>query len=1007
MSVTQVAGSQISPLSGDVSGSGSAVSVDKIKGTPVSATAPTSGQVLAYNGSNWIPTTSGSGGGYATYVVAAPTGVAATDTAAIQAGLTALLSTGGTVVLREGTYKLNATLTASTTKVTAIIGQGIDVTIIQADTTLAASGMISISGTGGLTLQDITFDGNFASRGTNASTVEVLVLSTGPCNLNRFKATNMTSGASATGAVTLKGTPFNVVDSVFLGNGAACEEMLSFAASTTAPGHVKGCVFNISNASIFAAVVAQFGIIQGNTFICSVTGTLANQLYLNSICSAIGNRFVVVSGTCTTAINAPSSAAKSSITGNHASTTTTGQITAGISTIEVVGNSGFSAYSGGNQVANDSNTFNAVVVSATAPTTGQVLTATSTTAANWATPSAGGYSATVVVAAASGVAATDTTNVTTAITAASTAGGGIVLLREGTYLINSTLTLPTKVSLVGQGRNATVLQAQAAVGATAFIAMPNAEAGLRHLTIDCNGTARGGNAVSDITVSGDGVFMESVRFTGPNGTGAGLTANIANTVAVTGEAMICTNCEFNFNSKRASFYFAVRNGSFIGCAFNISVISFTLMTDGVAGSNVIIEGCRIVMSTASGTSSLFQTNFASQWTLSGNNFYVVSGAAGTGVCIDMNQAGNRATVVGNISNSTLIGTLGGSATTTIACNYGFLGYLGAAGTAPNSTRVANDTQTLASVVVSNTAPTTGQVLTATSTTAAAWSAAPGYAATVVVGAATGTAATDTAAINAAMTTATSTGGTVLLREGTYAINGTLVLPSKVFLRGQGADATFLKADAGLGANPIVSSSFSNHVGLSHLTVDMNFSVRGSVASSDLSFASNAINARMDWVKFTNSSCSVAQSAVVVSGPGTIIDNCEFVANGALSLNALSATSVVVSNCLFSASVAVGNILTGGGSMSICNNQFSTSVGLTSYISIQSGIMTAIHGNTFSQTAGTTTIAINIVTSSMRGTIVGNGASTLAGSITTASATVSMTGNAGFTAYTGGTQAGNV
>jgi len=43
---------------GDVSGSHSALSVDKIKGTAVSATAPTSGQILIYNGTNWAPTTS-------------------------------------------------------------------------------------------------------------------------------------------------------------------------------------------------------------------------------------------------------------------------------------------------------------------------------------------------------------------------------------------------------------------------------------------------------------------------------------------------------------------------------------------------------------------------------------------------------------------------------------------------------------------------------------------------------------------------------------------------------------------------------------------------------------------------------------------------------------------------------------------------------------------------------------------------------------------------------------
>lgn len=44
-------------LSGDVTGTVSTVSVDKLKGYPVSATAPTAGQALVYNGSSWVPTT--------------------------------------------------------------------------------------------------------------------------------------------------------------------------------------------------------------------------------------------------------------------------------------------------------------------------------------------------------------------------------------------------------------------------------------------------------------------------------------------------------------------------------------------------------------------------------------------------------------------------------------------------------------------------------------------------------------------------------------------------------------------------------------------------------------------------------------------------------------------------------------------------------------------------------------------------------------------------------------
>jgi trimeric autotransporter adhesin len=46
-----------SVFSGDVSGVASSLSVDRIKGIPVNATAPTAGQALVFNGTEWVPTT--------------------------------------------------------------------------------------------------------------------------------------------------------------------------------------------------------------------------------------------------------------------------------------------------------------------------------------------------------------------------------------------------------------------------------------------------------------------------------------------------------------------------------------------------------------------------------------------------------------------------------------------------------------------------------------------------------------------------------------------------------------------------------------------------------------------------------------------------------------------------------------------------------------------------------------------------------------------------------------
>lgn len=50
-------------LVGDVSGTIHATSVDKLKGSAISATAPSSGQVLTWNGTAWAPATASTGGG--------------------------------------------------------------------------------------------------------------------------------------------------------------------------------------------------------------------------------------------------------------------------------------------------------------------------------------------------------------------------------------------------------------------------------------------------------------------------------------------------------------------------------------------------------------------------------------------------------------------------------------------------------------------------------------------------------------------------------------------------------------------------------------------------------------------------------------------------------------------------------------------------------------------------------------------------------------------------------
>ncbi|MCG3204089.1 MAG: hypothetical protein KCHDKBKB_00792 [Elusimicrobia bacterium] len=123
---------------------------------------------------NKIQINFGGGGasGYASAVVAAATGVAATDTGNIQAALNAVGSLGGGVVmLREGTYNINATLNIPA-KVT-LAGQGRHATVLLGDPTFGASNLVNAGGAN-IGLRDLTIDENFPNRTANSGYAALL-----------------------------------------------------------------------------------------------------------------------------------------------------------------------------------------------------------------------------------------------------------------------------------------------------------------------------------------------------------------------------------------------------------------------------------------------------------------------------------------------------------------------------------------------------------------------------------------------------------------------------------------------------------------------------------------------------------------------------------------------------------------------------------------------------------------------------------------------------------------
>lgn len=114
-----------------------------------------------------INSAGGGAAGYATVVAAAPTGVAATDTANIQAAINSLPAAGGTVVLREGTYAVNAQIILPSAKPVWIVGQGRGTVLADAPSVFML-GIFKSPAAGnipGLALSDFLVDGTNSGSG--------------------------------------------------------------------------------------------------------------------------------------------------------------------------------------------------------------------------------------------------------------------------------------------------------------------------------------------------------------------------------------------------------------------------------------------------------------------------------------------------------------------------------------------------------------------------------------------------------------------------------------------------------------------------------------------------------------------------------------------------------------------------------------------------------------------------------------------------------------------------
>jgi hypothetical protein len=261
-----------------------------------------------------------------------------------------------------------------------------------------------------------------------------------------------------------------------------------------------------------------------------------------------------------------------------------------------------------------------------------------------------GY-ASAVVAAPTGIAATDTSNLQSALTAVGSLGGGIVMLREGTYVINATLSIPSRVTLAGQGMNGSTIRADNAMGFIGMIA-GNSYSGLRDLTVDENfGGRPAGNSNTMCDMIGGNVtpvLVENVTFTN----------NYAfNYIVKMSDKGVMRNCRIynNGNFLTAMVY----HGEQIeGCYFERTQLNqlqniieqarrivnnqyVTNVGGNFPGAGIVTLNQGII------TGNFFQLGSGLNFINCSTNRMVIVGNAATGATILLNSGVQNTTVVGN------------------------------------------------------------------------------------------------------------------------------------------------------------------------------------------------------------------------------------------------------------------------------------------------------------------------------------------------------------------------
>ncbi len=376
-----------------------------------------------------------------------------------------------------------------------------------------------------------------------------------------------------------------------------------------------------------------------------------------------------------------------------------------------------------------------VVISGTAPTTGQVLTATSSTTAAWSAASGG---TTAVSAGGTGQTSLTFGNFligqgTNPVDTSKVAPAGDVLgTTDFQTITNKTITAASNVSVEATGLRAVLINNTTPAIGNVLVATST--------TVASWGTLPAGSISGTLAVTNGGTGLSNLtlgNFLVGAGTSAVDTTKVVPTGVVVGttDTQTLTNKTLTLAGSNTVEATSLRTVAISGTAPTTNQV---LVASG--GSNA--SWSLITSSNISGSINV-SAGGTGQSSLTFGNFLVGQGTN----AVDTSKAAPSGTVVGTSDFQTLT-----NKTITAASN------------------VSVEATSIRAVVISTTAPTANQVLVATSGTAAAWGSVP-------VGSISGT-----LPVSSGGTGATSfTSGNVLVGAGTSAITATSAAPSGAFV----------------------------------------------------------------------------------------------------------------------------------------------------------------------------------------------------------------------------------